>query len=97
LLLFVRSSVWQGLILSKALNAKKDAKDESYQMAIENLLSEIITLRNEALEKDKIFLSLVKRLKSSEAKLSTQAKLHRAEVQELQRNLAKQLKISMWS
>jgi hypothetical protein len=26
--------VWQGLILSKALKAQKDAQDESYQMAI---------------------------------------------------------------
>jgi hypothetical protein len=31
---------------------------------------EIITLRNEALEKDKILLSLVERLKTSEAKLA---------------------------
>jgi hypothetical protein len=30
---------------------------------------EVITLRNEALEKDKILLSLVKRLKTSEANL----------------------------
>jgi hypothetical protein len=32
---------------------------------------EVITLRNEALEKDKILLSLVERLKSSEARLSS--------------------------
>jgi hypothetical protein len=70
--------VWQGLILSKALKAQKDVEDESYQMAIGNLRSEVMTLRNEALEKDKILLSLVKRLKSSEAKLSTQAELYRS-------------------
>jgi hypothetical protein len=46
-------------------------KDESSQIAIENLCSEVITLRNEALEKDKILLSLVERLKSSEARLSS--------------------------
>jgi hypothetical protein len=49
--------VLQGLILSKALKAQKDAEDESYQMAIGNLRFEVITLRNEALEKDKILLS----------------------------------------
>jgi hypothetical protein len=65
--------VLQGLILSKALKAQKDVEDESYQMAIGNLRFEVITLRNEALEKDKILLALVERLKSSEAKLSTQA------------------------
>ena len=79
--------VWQGLILSKALKSQKDAEDESYQMAIGNIWSEFITLRNEALEKDKILLSLVERLKSSEAKLSTQAKLHRAEILELKKKL----------
>jgi hypothetical protein len=56
-------------------------------MAIGNLRSEVITLRNEALEKDNILLSTVERLKSSEAKLSTQAKLHRAEVHELEKKL----------
>jgi hypothetical protein len=37
-----------------------------------------ITLRNKALAKDKILLSLVERLKSSEAKLSAQAEAHKA-------------------
>jgi wyosine [tRNA(Phe)-imidazoG37] synthetase (radical SAM superfamily) len=44
-------------------------------------------LRNEALGKDKILLSLVERLKSRKAKLSTQEELHRAEVQELEKKL----------
>jgi hypothetical protein len=61
--------VIHGLILSKALKAQKDAEDESNQVVIGNLRSEVITLRNEALEKDKILLSLVERLKSSEARL----------------------------
>jgi hypothetical protein len=39
-------------------------------MAFKNLCSEIITLRNEALEKGKILLSLVERLKTSEANLA---------------------------
>jgi hypothetical protein len=83
---------WQGLILSKALKAQKDAEDESYQMAIGNLRSKVITLRNETLEKDKILFSFVEMLKSSEARLSTQAELHRSEVQELEKKLGKATK-----
>jgi hypothetical protein len=41
------------LILSKALKAQKDAEDASYRIALGNLRSEVITLRNEALENDK--------------------------------------------
>jgi hypothetical protein len=63
--------VCQGLILSKALKDQKDAEDKSTQIDFGNLHSEIITLRYEALEKDKILLSLVERLKSSEARLSS--------------------------
>jgi hypothetical protein len=80
-------SILQGLILSKALKAQKGAEDKSCQMALCNLRSEVITLRNEALAKDKILLSLVERLKSSEAKMSAQAEAHKAEVQELQRKV----------
>jgi phage shock protein A len=61
-------------------------------MAIGNLRSEVITLRNEALEKDKILLSLVERLKSSEAKLSTQVEKHRSEIQELEKKLGEATK-----
>jgi hypothetical protein len=71
LLIIYTFFVCEGLILSKALKAQKDAEDESNQIAIGNLHSEVITLRNEALEKDKILLSLVERLKSSEARLSS--------------------------
>jgi alanine racemase len=63
--------VCQGLILNKALKAQKDAEDESSQIAFGIMRSEVITLRNEAFEKDKILLSLVERLKSSEARLSS--------------------------
>jgi wyosine [tRNA(Phe)-imidazoG37] synthetase (radical SAM superfamily) len=61
-------------------------------MAIGNLRSEVITLRNESIEKDKIILSLVERLKSSEDKLSSQEDLHRAEVQELEKKLGEATK-----
>jgi hypothetical protein len=44
----------QGLILSNALRAQKNAEDESYQIALSNLRSEVIKLRNEATEKDTI-------------------------------------------
>jgi hypothetical protein len=67
--------VFEGLILSKALKAQKESEDESYRIALGNLRSEVITLRNKALEKDKILLSLVDRLRSNEAKLAAQAKL----------------------
>jgi hypothetical protein len=53
--------VWQGLILSKTLKAQKDAEVKSTRIAFGNLHSEVITLQNEALEKDKILLSLVER------------------------------------
>jgi hypothetical protein len=45
-------------------------------------------LRNEALEKDKILLSLVDMLKSNEAKLNAQSKAHKAEVEDLEKKLA---------
>jgi hypothetical protein len=73
------------LILSKALKAQKEAEDESCQVDLGNLRSEVITLRNEALKKDKILLSLVDRLKTSKAKLSAQAEAHKAEVEDLKK------------
>jgi DNA mismatch repair ATPase MutS len=63
--------VYEDLILSKALKAQKDAEDEISRIVLGNLHSEVITLRNDALEKDKILLSLVDRLKSSEARLAS--------------------------
>jgi hypothetical protein len=59
----------QGLILSNALRLQKNAEDESCQIALSNLRSEVIKLRNEDAEKDKILLSLVDRVKASEANL----------------------------
>jgi hypothetical protein len=63
-------SVYQGLILSKALKAQKDVEDEGTRIAFRNLRSKVITLRNEGLKKDKILLSLVERLKTSEDKFA---------------------------
>ena len=57
-------------------------------MALGNLRSEVITLRNEALEKDKILFSLVEKLKTCEAKLSAQDEAHKAEVEDLKKKLA---------
>jgi hypothetical protein len=56
------------------LKAQKDVEDESTQIAFGNLRSKVITLRNEALEKNKIMLSLVERLKSSESRVSSLSK-----------------------
>jgi hypothetical protein len=58
------------------------------QIALGNPRSEVITLRNEALEKDKILLSLVDRLKSNKAKLNAQSEAHKAEVEGLKKKLA---------
>jgi hypothetical protein len=45
------SSFLQGLILSNALRVQKNVEDESCTRALGNLRSEVIKLRNEALEK----------------------------------------------
>jgi hypothetical protein len=74
--------------LSNALRVQKNAEDESCQIALGNLWTEVIKLRNEALEKDKILLSLVDRVKASEAKLTAQSEAHKAEVEDLKKKLA---------
>ena len=63
----------QGLILSNALRAQKDAEDEGCTIALSNLRSEVIELRNEGLEKDKILHSLVNKIKEDEAAFKAQA------------------------
>jgi hypothetical protein len=83
----------QGLILSNALRTWKNAEDESCQIALGNLRSEVIKLRNEALEKDKILLSLVDRVKKNEAKFNAQSEAHKAKVENLQKNLPRLMKI----
>jgi hypothetical protein len=64
---------FQGLILSNALRAQKNIEDEGYTMALNNLHSEVIELRNEGLEKDKILLSLL--TKSKKIKLASKPRL----------------------
>ena len=73
----------QGLILRNALRAQKNAEDESCTIALGNLRSEVIELRNKALEKDKILISLVSKVKEDEAKYNAQAEAHKAEVKDL--------------
>jgi hypothetical protein len=81
-------SFLQGLILSIALRAQKNAEDESCMIALGNLRSEVIQLRNEALEKDKILISLVSKVKEDEARYNAQAEAHKAEVEDLWKQLA---------
>jgi DNA-binding SARP family transcriptional activator len=69
------------------LRAQKNAKDESCRVALGNLRSEVIKLRNEVAEKDRILLSLVDMIKINEANLATQSKAHRAEIEDLKKKL----------
>jgi hypothetical protein len=70
------------------LRAQKNAEDESYDIAFNNLLSEVIKLRNEALEKDKILLTLVDKIKEDEAASKAQAEAQKGEIKDLQKQLA---------
>jgi hypothetical protein len=83
----------QGLILSNALRAQKGAEGESCTIALSNLRSEVIELRNEGLEKDKILISLVSKMKEDEAKYNAQAEAQKAEVENLRKQLAEAKKI----
>jgi Ribonuclease G/E len=78
----------QGLILSNALRAQKSAEDEGCTIALSNLRSEVIELRNEGLEKDKILISLVSKIKEDKAKYNAQAEAQKAEIEDLRRQLA---------
>jgi hypothetical protein len=75
--------------LSNALRAQNNAEDESYNIAFDNLRSEVIKLRNEALEKDKILLTLVDKLKEDEATSKAQAEAQKREIKDLQKQLAR--------
>jgi hypothetical protein len=85
ILMLTLSYFLQGLILNNALRAQKNAEDESYNIALGNLQSEVIKLRNEALEKDKILISLVSKVKEDEAKYNAQAEAHKAKVEGLRK------------
>jgi hypothetical protein len=77
----------QGLILNNALRAQKNI-EEGYTMAVNNLCSEVIELRNEGLEKDKILISLVNKVKEDEASSKAQAEVQKNEIEDLQKQLA---------
>jgi chromosome segregation ATPase len=70
------------------LRAQKNAEDESCTIALSNLRSEVIELRNEALEKDKNLFSLVSKVKEDEAKYNAQAEAQKAEIEDLRKKLA---------
>jgi hypothetical protein len=57
-------------------------------MALSNLRSEVIELRNEGLEKDKILISLVNKMKEDEARYNAQAEAQKVEVEDLRKQLA---------
>jgi hypothetical protein len=76
-------------ILSNALRVQKNAEDESYNIAFNNLRTEVIKLRNEALEKDKILLTLVDKIKEDEATFKAQAEAQKREIEDLRKQLAR--------
>jgi hypothetical protein len=78
----------QGLILSNTLRAQKNAEDKSCTIALSNLRSEVIEVRNEALEKDKILISLVSKVKEDESRFNAHAEAQKAEIEELRKKLA---------
>jgi hypothetical protein len=78
----------QGLILSNALRAQKNIKDEGCTIALNNLHSEVIELRNEGLEKDKILISLVNKIKEDKATSKAQAEAQKSEIEDLRKQLA---------
>jgi hypothetical protein len=77
----------QGLILSNALRAQKNVEDKGCTIALINLRSEVIEVRHEGLEKDKILISLVSKMKEDEAKYNAQAEAQKVEVEELRKKL----------
>jgi hypothetical protein len=88
LLIFSTALLLQGLILSNALRAQKSAEDEGCTIALNNLRSEVIELRNEGLEKDKILNSLVNKIKEDEATSKAQAEAQKCKIEDLWKQLA---------
>jgi hypothetical protein len=76
-----------GLIISNALRAYKNIEDEGYTMALNNLRSKVIELRNEGLENDKILISLVNKVKEDKANFKVQAEAQKTEIKDLRRQL----------
>jgi hypothetical protein len=52
-------------------------------MALNNLHLEVIELKNEGLEKDKILISLVNKVKEDEASFKAQAEIQKNEIEDL--------------
>jgi hypothetical protein len=71
------------------LRAQKNAEDESYNIAFNNLRAEVIKLSNEALEKDKILLTLVDKIKEDEATSKAQAEAQKREIEDLRKQLTR--------
>jgi hypothetical protein len=88
LLMLNTTLLLQGLILSNALRAQKSAEDEGCTIALNNLRSEVIELRNEGLEKDRILNSLVNKIKEDEATYKAQAEAQKCEIENLRKQLA---------
>jgi hypothetical protein len=65
------------------MRAQKNTEDEGYTMALNNLRLEVIELRNEGLEKDKILISLVNKVKEDEANYKAQVEAHKTEIEDL--------------
>jgi hypothetical protein len=88
--LFILNTVLllQGLILSNALRAQKNIEDEGCIMALNNLRSEVIELRNEGLEKDKILISLVNKIKEDKASSKAHTEAQKNEIEDLRKQLA---------
>jgi hypothetical protein len=88
--LFILNSIslLQGLILSNALRAQKNIEDEGYTIALNNLRSEVIELRNEGLKKYKILISLVNEVKEDEASFKAQAENQKNEIEDIWKQLA---------
>jgi hypothetical protein len=77
----------QVLILINALRAQKNIKDEGCTMAMNNLRSEVIELRNKGLEKDKVLISLVNKIKEDEASSKAHAEAQKNEIEDLRKQL----------
>jgi hypothetical protein len=88
LLILNTALLLQGLILSNALRAQKNVEDEGCTIAVNNLRSKVIELRNEGLEKDKILNSLVNKIKEDEVTSKAQAEAQKCKIGDLQKELA---------
>jgi hypothetical protein len=88
LFILISISLLQGLILSNALRSQKNIEDEGYTIALNNLRSEVIELRNNGLDKDKILISLVNKVKEDEASFKAQAEIQKNEIEDLRKQLA---------